>query len=366
MRERRLARLAELQRGAGVDCIALVPGPNLRYLTGLDLHMSERPIVAFFPLDGRPSMLLPAFERGRVEARIGDQFAFFAYSDESGHEGAFGQAAQALGLGGGRVAIEHLHMRVLELACLREAAPRAEWTSWEQGFSGLRAVKDEAEIDALRGAIAITEQALHTLVARSLKGWTEKRIVDVLREQMLNAGADGVAFIIAVAGPNGADPHAGPSERPVQEGDLLTVDCGAVVDGYIADITRTFAVGEPDDRLVALYEVVQQANAAGKAAVRPGVMAQEVDRAARQVIHDAGLGRWFIHRTGHGLGLETHEPPYIVEGNARVLETGMIFTVEPGVYVPGLGGVRIEDDVLVTQEGVESLTRFDRDLMILL
>jgi Xaa-Pro dipeptidase len=151
----------------------------------------------------------------------------------------------------------------------------------------------------------------------------------------------------------------------VQSGELLTIDCGATLDGYAADITRSFALGEPDQRLVDLYEAVRRANAAGKAAVRPGTTAEEVDRAARQALMDAGYGQWFTHRAGHGLGLEVHESPYIVEGNAQVLEPGMVFTVEPGAYVPGLGGVRIEDDVLVTERGMESLTSFPRELTVL-
>jgi Xaa-Pro dipeptidase len=145
----------------------------------------------------------------------------------------------------------------------------------------------------------------------------------------------------------------------------MTIDCGAVLDGYIADITRTFAIGQAEGEMRAIYEVVRQANAAGRAAVRPGISAQEVDRAARRVIEDAGYGERFFHRTGHGLGLETHEPPYIVEGNEQPLVPGMVFTVEPGVYVPGVGGVRIEDDVVITEDGAESLTTFPRRWTVL-
>ena len=182
-----------------------------------------------------------------------------------------------------------------------------------------------------------------------------------LTAEMMDGGADSVAFMIVVAGPNGADPHAGPSDRPLQPGDLVTIDCGAVHKGYTADITRTFAIGQVEEQLAEIYEVVRQANAAGRAAVRPGVAAQEIDRAARAVIENAGYGQYFTHRTGHGLGIETHEPPYMVEGNELRLEPGMVFTVEPGVYVPGLGGVRIEDDMVVTAEGGESLTTFPRE-----
>jgi Xaa-Pro dipeptidase len=265
-------------------------------------------------------------------------------------------------------------MRVLELRALQCVAPGADFVSLDETLPGLRIIKDERELAAVRAAIDITERALHTLRVSehprvgahrraqqdTLVGQTERQVAERLTREMLNAGADDVAFMIVVAGPNGADPHAEPSNRPLQMGDLMTIDCGAVLDGYIADITRTFAIGQVEGELRTIYELVRRANAAGRAAARPGIAAQEVDRAARSVILDAGYGEHFFHRTGHGLGLETHEPPYIVEGNEQLLEPGMLFTVEPGVYVPGLGGVRIEDDVVITEDGAESLTTFSR------
>ena len=163
------------------------------------------------------------------------------------------------------------------------------------------------------------------------------------------------------AGPNAASPHAVPSDRPIQPGETIVVDCGAIVGGYAADITRTFAIGALEPEMARVYEIVQAANAAGRAAAGPGVPAEEVDRAARAVIEEAGYGECFTHRTGHGLGLEVHEPPYIVAGNERVLKPGMTFTVEPVIYLPGRGGVRIEDDVVVTPTGAESLTTFPRE-----
>ena len=363
-------RLHALQQAAGLDCVALVPGPNLRYLSGLDLFMSERPIVALYPLDGRPALLLPELERGRAAEMTAGTVDLFPYSDEQGYGPAFARLAEALALDGRRVAVEYLHMRVLELRALERAAPRASFVSLEEALPDLRAIKDGDEVAAIRAAIDITERALHALVAGAetgdgLIGQTERQVADRLAREILSAGADAVAFMIVVAGPNGADPHAGPSDRPLQAGDLMTIDCGAVLDGYIADITRTFAMGPVGDPMRAIYEVVRQANAAGRAVARPGIAAQEVDRAARKVIVDAGYGEHFFHRTGHGLGLQTHEPPYIVEGNEQLLRPGMVFTVEPGIYVAGLGGVRIEDDVLITEESAESLTTFPREWRVL-
>lgn len=363
-------RLYARQQAAGLDCVALVPGPNLRYVSGLSLFMSERPIVALYSLDRRPALLLPELERGRAAEMTAGTVDLFSYSDEDGHDPAFVRVAETLALDGKRVAVEYLHMRVLELRALERVAPKASFVSLEEHLPNLRAVKDQDEVAATRAAIGITEQALQALVAcpwdeGTIVGRTERQIAEWLARRMLSAGADAVAFMIVVAGPNGADPHAGPSDRPLQVGDLVTIDCGAVRDGYVADITRTFAIGHVESELSRVYEVVQRANAAGRAAAGPGIAAQTVDRAARKVIEDAGYGAQFFHRTGHGLGLETHEPPYIVEGNARLLEPGMVFTVEPGVYISGLGGVRVEDDVVITATGAESLTTFPREWTVL-
>jgi Xaa-Pro dipeptidase len=357
MCENRLQRLAELQREAGLDCVVLMPGPNMRYLSGLTLFMSERPVVAFFCLDRHPAVLLPVLEKGRAEATSGDNTDFYAYSDEDGHQGALQRVVNALALDGKRCAVEYLHMRALELRALERAAPQAEFLSLEEALPGLRAVKDCQEVAAMRRAIAITEDALGTLIARPLIGMTEREIAARLEQEMMRAGADAVAFVIVVAGPNSANPHKDPSERPVQAGEFLTIDCGVAKDGYLSDITRTI-----DAKLMHMYETVQRANAAGRAMVKPGITAQQVDRAARKVIDEAGYGEYFVHRTGHGLGIEVHEPPYIVEGNTQCLEPGMVFTVEPGIYISGVGGVRIEDNVVVTEDGADCLTSFSREL----
>jgi Xaa-Pro dipeptidase len=183
--------------------------------------------------------------------------------------------------------------------------------------------------------------------------------------EMMHHGATSLPFEpIVLIGPRSALPHGAPGDRSVQPGDLLLFDFGVSVDGYASDITRTFAVGQLDDELRRAYDAVKRANEAGRKAARPGVEIQEVDRAARKVIADAGYGQYFTHRTGHGLGLEDHEPPFACEGDTTILEPGMTFTVEPGVYLPGKGGVRVEDDVVITQDGSESLTTFDRELRI--
>ena len=205
---------------------------------------------------------------------------------------------------------------------------------------------------------------METVLPQIEIGMTERALAGMLRREMLDLGGDIMAFgPIVAAGPNSALPHAVATDRPLQAGDLLVIDWGVYVDGYPSDITRTFAVGEISPELQRVYEIVKLANQRGKEAARPGTTGEEVDRAARRVIEENGYGEYFIHRTGHGLGLEVHEEPNMVEGNDKPLVIGNVFTVEPGIYLPDKGGVRIEDDMVVIEGGARSLTSFPRDLI---
>ncbi len=349
----------------GLDCLALVPGANLFYLTGLSFHLSERPVVALFPVDAPPAMILPVLEEPKVAA-LGGALQAYPYTDERGPAAAFQQACAALELAQARIGVEELRMRVMEARLLERYAPDCQLVPADDVLETLRVIKDADEVARMRRAVAVVEAALRAVLAQIRPGMTEREIAGLLMVEALRGGGEGMPFDpIVVAGPNAASPHAVPTDRPIRRGETVIIDCGAVVGGYVSDITRTFALGGLPEEMVRVYEVVRRANEAGRAAVRPGRAAQEVDRAARAVIREAGYGDSFIHRTGHGLGLEVHEPPYIVEGNRHPLQAGMTFTVEPGIYLPGLGGVRIEDDVLVTPEGAETLTTFPRELMIL-
>jgi Xaa-Pro dipeptidase len=333
----------------------------LFYLTGLSFHLSERPVVALFPVNRPAVIVLPALEAIKVEqAAVG--LETFPYTDEEGYSSAFQSACAALDLTGCAIGVEALRMRLLEARLLERHAPGCRLVPAEETLAELRMRKDAQELEHMRRAIAITEAALEATMRQVQVGMTEKKVAARLTVEMLQGGGEGLSFPpIVVAGPNGASPHATPSDRPIQAGEAIIVDCGITVGGYAADITRTFAIGELEPEMARVYEVVRAANAAGRSAAGPEVPAEDVDRAARAVIEEAGYGEYFIHRTGHGLGLETHEPPYIVAGNRQILEIGMTFTVEPGVYLPGRGGVRIEDDVVVTPGGAESLTTFPRD-----
>ena len=363
MRDERLQKVQEATVAHGLDGLALVPGPNMAYVSGIEAHVSERPIVLFLPADDDPAIIIPVLEASKAKAAGIPMARVFAYSDEEGYTGAFQQACASLELADYLLGVEALAMRVLELELLNRYAPGLTTSHAEVVMDELRLRKDEEEIAALERAVAAAEIAMHNLLPQLKPGQTEKQIAGMMIKEVLAAGADGLAFdTIVSAGPNAASPHAVPTDRPLELGDLLVIDWGAVVDGYVSDITRTFAVGPIDEELRLIYEVVLAANEAGRQAARPGVTGAEIDRAARRVIENANYGDFFIHRTGHGLGIEPHESPSLVAGNDEPLPAGAVFTVEPGIYVPGRAGVRIEDDVVLTAAGHRSLTTFPRAL----
>jgi Xaa-Pro dipeptidase len=366
MNQNRIQRLVELMGKHGADCAAVMPGANLYYLTDVSFHPSDRPTLAFFSPQTPPTAVVPSFEVDRFTAgSTAADWKLFPWSDETGPAAAFAAAANALGLAGKTLAVEETVMRVAELRLLEASAPGALYTPAEPLLMSLRIRKDAAEVSKMRQAVTITEGALEALLADIRIGMSERVITNQLIAELRRRGAHGLAFDpTVVSGPNSALPHGEPSDRALKDGDLLLLDFGVTIDGYASDITRTVAVGQIDAELRRIYEVVRHANEAGRAAARPGVEIQEVDRAARKVIMEAGYGEHFTHRTGHGLGLDIHEPPFAREGDATILEPGMTFTVEPGIYLPGKGGVRIEDDLVITSTGNESLTAFDRGLRV--
>jgi len=366
MHKSRLEALQQLAKLNGVACVALMPGANLHYFTSLNMHLSERPSVAFVPIQGSLAVLMPGLEAPAARTHLPKDTRLFTYSDEEGHEHAFHQMAEALALDGQAIGVEYLAMRMLEMRRIEQAFAGSRLLATEPWLPELRMSKDQAEITHMRRAAEIAERAMQRLLDQgSIRvGRTEQEVAADLQVAVLREGGQGLAFTpIIVAGPNSASPHAGPSDRPMQDGELVVIDWGAVYKGYRSDITRTFVLGAPSAEVERIYDAVLAANQAGRMAIRAGTTAQSVDQAARRSIGLAGYDEFFIHRTGHGLGLETHEPPYIVEGNLEILKLGMTFTVEPGIYVPGLGGVRIEDDVAVSEDGCETLTTLPRELV---
>lgn len=365
MLDTRLTNLRAQLKKQGVDCLGLVPGPNLRYLTGLDFHLLERAFVVFVPAEGDLVLLIPDLEVSKWEAKAPFAAQVFAWNDKDGPAEAMRQAAMALPEVH-TLAVEHLRMRVMEYTLLRRHFPNTSLAEGEALLDPLRMVKDAAEQASMRRACEIAESALEAVVSSVSPGDTESEIANRLSIEMRQAGGGQVPFEpIVLGGPRSALPHGAPGERPVAAGEILLIDFGTTADGYASDITRTFVMGrEPGDQLRAMYEAVQAANAAGRAAASAGAMVQDVDRAARAAMQEAGFGEYFVHRTGHGLGLDIHEAPSVVEGNETPLEVGMTFTVEPGVYLPDVGGIRIEDNVVVGEGGSDSLSSFARDLRV--
>lgn len=363
----RQERLRAGMRELDVAAIALIPGPNLFYLTGLSFHVSERPVVLLFPPDGPPALVLPEFETSKL-ATVGFELRTFSYDEDPSNQAvAMAGALSSLDQDGTNIALAPFEMRAYEMTLMQEAHPDVSFSSGERLLEPLRMVKDEREIASMRSAVQIAQSAMEAMIPLIRVGMSEAGIASELVVQLLRAGSEPELPFnpIVASGPNSALPHAVPTDRQLGEGDLLLIDWGATRDGYASDLTRTFAIRETTSELEHIYQLVWEANAAGRAAVRPGLPAANVDAETRQVIEQAGYGPEFRHRTGHGLGLMAHEPPYIRSGNERRLRAGMTFTVEPGIYIRGVGGVRIEDDVLVTPDGCETLSDFRRELEVI-
>ena len=357
-----LKRLDNLLENSGANLVAFVPGENMVYFTGLHFHLSERPILGLYNDQGL-SFIIPELEAAKLEARPELEARRFLWADHDGYEAAFSEAVSALLSGNASCALDGQTLRLFEwLALERAGLSAADALDIGDLFLNLRARKAPEEIANMQRAIDISEAALEATMHWAQPGMTERQIADRLGAEMLDRGAQGLAFLLTLTGEKSGLPHGDTGDRVWGEDEFLLIDFGARYQDYPADITRTFCKGEPTAQMRAMYEAVYQANKAAREFARPGVSCEAVDRVARAVIDEAGLGEYFIHRLGHGLGLSVHELPNIVEGNTRALEPGMVFTIEPGVYLPGVGGVRIEDNVVVTEDGIDVLTSYPREL----
>ena len=366
MTRSRLEKLNASLLTSNLDAVILNPGPTLKYLTGMNFHLMERPVVLFVAPGKDPVLVLPELELPKVEL-FPYRVTGIAYGENpSEWDNAFRKAAQALGLDGKRIGVEPRQLRLLEFRHVKAGAPEADFPDASDVLAELRLRKDKAEVDAMRHAVKIAQDALEAVLPLIKIGMTEREVASELVMQLLKHGSESeMPFApIVSAGPNSANPHASPTDRKLQEGDLLVVDWGAAYDGYISDLTRTFAVGEVDEECRKIHRIVQDANAAGCAAARPGVPCAAVDKAAREIIEQAGYGKYFTHRTGHGIGMEGHEAPYMRGDNMQILEPGMAFTVEPGIYLTGRNGVRIEDNMIITESGAESLSDMPREIRV--
>ncbi|QII01305.1 aminopeptidase P family protein [Rhodococcoides fascians A21d2] len=359
----RLARAARLTSDAGLDALLITPGPDLQYLIGSKASSFERLIALVVPADGsNPSIVVPRLELAALGDSAAadlslnlvdwvdgvDPYALVAAAVSTGTKTAVADAMPALHF----VPLAEVFGTVPVLATdvLRE----------------LRMVKDEAEIDALRRAGYAIDR-VHARMGEWLRvGRTEAQIAADIATAIVEEGHTAPEFIIVGSGPHGADPHHEVSDRVVEAGDIVVIDIGGpVAPGYNSDSTRTYSLGEPTAEIAGLYAVLERAQQAAVDAVVPGVTAQSIDAAARDVLVDAGLGEAFLHRTGHGIGLSVHEEPYIVSGNDITLTEGMAFSIEPGIYFRGQWGARIEDIVVVTADGCESVNLRPHGLAVL-
>ena len=359
-----LADYRQLAAALKVEAIALVPGPNFTRALGHSFMSHERPFVLVIPAEGKPAAIVPNLELGSWE-QVGFDGAVFDWRDQDGYAGAF--AALAAHLPMTRLAVEGQVMRVFVHHALKQAMPDVEIIDAERQISGLRMIKTAADIAALEAAISLSERALHRVLEGVRVGQTEKEIESALIQALFAEGADDLAFTpIVAAGDNSARPHAhARADYNVQSGDALLFDFGGRKDGFCADITRTVFVGEVSEEGRAVYDTVLRANLAGLEVTRAGVTAHEIDDVVTGVLEASPYADRIRTKTGHGLGRDVHEAPYIMRGNHQELPAGTVYTNEPGLYGPGLFGVRIEDDVLITEDGCRTLTTFPKELMII-
>ncbi|WP_127130516.1 aminopeptidase P family protein [Georgenia sp. SYP-B2076] len=355
----RMTRATDEARQAGLAGVVVAPGPDLVWLTGYQPPAStERLTLLVLAPDQEPTLIVPTLELPDAEAATGaPRLRLVGWVDGTDPYEAAGALLRADGTFGVSDSTWALHL--LEL---QRALPGTRYRSLSRSLPMLRAVKDRAELDRLDLAGAAADATYAEILRRPFAGRRERDVAADLDALLREHGHEQVDFTIVGAGPNGANPHHEAGDRGIEPGDAVVLDFGGLMHGYGSDTTRTVSVGEPRQEVRAVHDVVRRAQQAAFEAVRPGVSCQEIDRVARAVITEAGFGEQFVHRTGHGIGVTTHEPPYLVEGEEQPLRPGMCFSIEPGIYLAGRFGVRIEDIVTVTAGGGRRLNNSDHGL----
>ncbi|MFF8935992.1 M24 family metallopeptidase [Streptomyces paradoxus] len=357
----RMERAAREAAEAGLAGLLVAPGPDLVWLTGYTPPaVTERLTLLVLAAGQDPVLVVPALEAPDAHRAAGAA----ALTPRDWTDGKDPYAATAALLDtSGRFGISD-NAWALHLLALQQALPGSSYASLTEALPMLRAVKDTAELDLMAAAGAAADATFEEIQGVPFAGRRESEVAADLDRLLRRHGHEQVDFTIVASGPNGADPHHEAGDRVIARSDMIVLDFGGLRDGYGSDTSRTVHVGEPTEEERRVHDLVREAQEAGFRAVRPGAACQDVDRAARRVIADAGYGEYFIHRTGHGIGVTTHEPPYMIEGEERPLVPGMCFSVEPGVYLPGRFGVRIEDIVTVTEDGGRRLNTTTRELVI--
>lgn len=357
----RIRRLQEHMAQTGVDVVAIAPTPNMRYLLGFAPHADERP-TALLVSQSDIRLVVPTVNADQVEAHTG--MTAMRWADEAGPTQAFREALGQLGFKPGATLAADDTMRTDAFILLQDLARPGRAIAAGELMTALRIRKSADEIERLARAAALTDEALLAGAEACGPGVSEREVAAVIANYYREHGAESVDFTTVAAGPHSAFPHHETGDYKLQMGDTVILDIGATLGGYRSDITRVVQLGQPPAEVQAAYQAVLEANQRGRAAAVAGVKARTVDGAARSSLESAGYGPYFIHRTGHGLGLEIHEPPWITSESDTVLEPGMVFSVEPGVYLTGRFGIRIEDIVVVTEGECRCLTGADHGLII--
>lgn len=354
----------------GADALLVGPGADLAHLTGHHALPLERLTMLVLAVRGPATLVVPQLEEPLARDGLAlagtppSAVTVAAWAETEDPLGPVAEAvARAVDAGPGRVLVAAPVWSSFTLG-LQARLPRVAFAPAGPSLAGLRLVKDATEVARLRAAGEAID-AVHAAVPGLLRvGRSEREVARDLSALIL-AGHDRVNFVIVASGPNGASPHHEAGDRRLEDGDAIVVDIGGTLDGYCSDVTRDYVLGRPPDGYLAAHAALELAQARASAAVAPGTTAETIDRVARDVLVEAGLGERFIHRTGHGIGREEHEPPWIVAGDRTVLTPGMAFSVEPGVYVPGRFGMRIEDIVVVAEHGVDVLNHRPREALVL-
>ncbi|WP_159587249.1 M24 family metallopeptidase [Chelativorans xinjiangense] len=356
----RLAALREKMRQTETDLVALGPGSHMQWLVGFHPHADERPCLLLVSEAGE-CFLMPALNA--EGSRENTDIAFHTWSDDERPDAALAAALGAIGADKAKSVVLDETMRADFALRLLGALPDAKHTFTGETVGALRMRKGESEFARLKTSAAVADRALQKAFAAIKPGMSEKELATVIRDHFASEGAIPL-FTIVGSGPNGAFPHHQTGERKLAEGDAVVIDIGARKGGLPSDITRMAAVGRPPEGYGQVHTIVERAVEAALAAARPGVKAKEVDAPARRVISDAGYGEYFVHRTGHGLGIDGHEPPYITATSETVLEEGMVFSIEPGIYIPRRFGIRLEEIVILRADGPEIFSSLPRDLHV--
>ncbi|MGB9975681.1 M24 family metallopeptidase [Thermovenabulum sp.] len=360
----KIKKAIKMIKEEGLDALCIGPSPDLEYLTGLNPLSDERFKALFLLKNGLYLYISPELCVEESKEALGEDVPVISWGDSEGFLKAIEKAKEQFGLNNFRIGVNG-GIRAVDIIDI-SGVLNVTFLNATRLMEELRIIKTRDEIEKLKKAAAVADEVAEKIAGYIKPGMTEKDIKEIVEKMLLEFGGEELAFeTIVASGPNSSKPHYNEYSRTIQEKDVIILDFGCRVGGFCSDISRTYFVGEPTEEQRKIYDIVLKANIKGEVAVREGVTAEEVDRAARNVIKEAGYGEFFFNRVGHGIGFGVHEAPYIMEGNKTVLKSGMAFSVEPGIYIPGKFGMRVEDIVVVTENGCEVLNKATKDMIVI-